>query len=70
MATIRELRTQKGWSQHDLAIRIEVTAHTVYTWERGLRMPQVPQLRKLADVFEVPMESIDLMERQPSGDER
>jgi hypothetical protein len=30
----------------------------------------VPQLRKLAEVFAVPMESIDLIERQSAANEQ
>jgi transcriptional regulator with XRE-family HTH domain len=69
MPTIRELRTQHGWTQDDLAAHVGVAANTVARWERGERTPLVSQFRRLAEVFEVPMESIELIERQPSDDE-
>jgi len=36
-ARIRELRTEKGLSQADLARELEVSPVTVYRWESGTR---------------------------------
>ena len=49
--TIRGLRRKRGWTQFELALRVSVQPQTVYLWERGRRMPQVPQLRRLGQVF-------------------
>jgi transcriptional regulator with XRE-family HTH domain len=49
--TIRELRRERGWTQFELALAVGVQPQTVYLWERGRRIPQVPQLRKLGEVF-------------------
>jgi transcriptional regulator with XRE-family HTH domain len=48
---IRELRRERGWTQFQLALAVGVQPQTVYLWERGRRIPQVPQLRKLGQVF-------------------
>jgi DNA-binding XRE family transcriptional regulator len=49
--TIRELRRERGWTQFQLALAVGVQPQTVYLWESGRRVPQVPQLRKLGEVF-------------------
>lgn len=51
MQTIRALRQARGWTQFELALRVQVQPQTVYLWESGRRMPQVPQLRRLGELF-------------------
>ena len=51
MKTIRELRREQGWTQFELALRVGVQPQAVYLWESRRRMPQVPQLRKLGQLF-------------------
>lgn len=51
MPTIRALRQARGWTQFELALRVQVQPQTVYLWESGRRLPQVPQLRRLGEVF-------------------
>ena len=63
MKTIRALRQEQGWTQFELALRVGVQPQAVYLWESGRRMPQVPPLRKLGEVFglcsdEILLESI------------
>jgi len=58
--TIRALRRERGWTQFELALRVGVQPQTVYLWERGRRMPLVPQLRKLGQVFGLCSDEIDL----------
>ena len=60
--TIRELRTQRKWTQVELANRLNVTPSTVYNWERGNWEPRAVQLRQLATVFGVKMDTIKLVE--------
>jgi DNA-binding XRE family transcriptional regulator len=49
--TIRELRRERRWTQFELALAVGVQPQTIYLWESGRRMPQVPQMRKLGEVF-------------------
>ncbi|MBA2598008.1 MAG: helix-turn-helix transcriptional regulator [Chloroflexia bacterium] len=56
---IRELREARGWTQLELGNLLGVTPVTVYNWERGQHMPTAPQLRALARVFSISMDSID-----------
>lgn len=60
MRTIRELRLQRGWTQFQLALAVGVQPQTIYLWESGRRQPQVSQMRKLGQVFELCSDEIDL----------
>lgn len=50
---IRELRTARGWTQAELARRMNVTRNGVNSWEQGLSMPSPAYLVELAKVFSV-----------------
>ena len=65
--TIRELRTQRKWTQVELANRLNVTPSTVYNWERGNWEPRAVQLRQLATVFGVKMDTIKLVETEKAA---
>jgi DNA-binding XRE family transcriptional regulator len=60
MKTIRELRRERGWTQFELALAVGVQPQTVYLWESGRRMPQVPQVRKLGEIFGICSDEIAL----------
>jgi transcriptional regulator with XRE-family HTH domain len=60
MKTIRALRQERGWTQFELALKVGVQPQAVYLWESGRRTPQVPQLRKLGQVFGLCSDEIDL----------
>ena len=62
LKTIKDLRTEQGWSQQDLAVKIGVTVGTVSNWERGKFEPTASKFKAIALVFGVPMESIALVE--------
>jgi DNA-binding XRE family transcriptional regulator len=64
--TIRALRQEHGWTQFELAIKVGVQPQAVYFWESGRRTPQVPQLRKLGQIFKMCSDDIDLTPYQPS----
>lgn len=60
MKTIRVLRRERGWTQFELALKVGVQPQAVYFWESGRRTPQVPQLRKLGQVFGMCSDDIEL----------
>ena len=60
MRTIRELRQARGWTQFELALRVGVQPQTIYLWESGRRTPQVPQVRRLGQVFGLCSDEIEL----------
>jgi DNA-binding XRE family transcriptional regulator len=58
--TIRALRQERGWTQYELAVKVGVHPQAVYLWETGRRTPQVPQMRRLGQAFEMCSDDIDL----------
>jgi DNA-binding XRE family transcriptional regulator len=60
MKTIRALRLDQGWTQFELALRVGVQPQAVYLWESGRRVPQVPQMRKLGELFGICSDEIVL----------
>jgi transcriptional regulator with XRE-family HTH domain len=50
---IKYFRIQKGWSQSELADRIDVHRGTVERWERNLHTPNDLTLYKLCDCLGV-----------------
>src|SRR5215212_8905818 len=60
MKTIRALRQEQGWTQFELALRVGAQPQAVYLWESGRRTPQVPQLRKLGQLFGICSDEIVL----------
>ena len=50
---IRELRKEFGFSQVDLAVRMEVTKQTISNWENENIQPSIDMLVGLANVFNV-----------------
>ncbi|MGZ0702836.1 helix-turn-helix transcriptional regulator [Pseudomonas sp. L5B5] len=55
---VRELRTRQGWSQAELATRLEVSRQTVNAIETGRYDPSLPLAFKIARAFEMPIEDI------------
>jgi DNA-binding XRE family transcriptional regulator len=60
MKTIRQLRQERGWTQFELALAVGVQPQTVYLWESRRRQPQVSQMRRLGEVFELCSDEIIL----------
>ncbi|AIG01865.1 putative regulatory protein [Pseudomonas fluorescens] len=55
---MRELRTERGWSQADLAAHLDVSRQTVNAIETGRYDPSLPLAFKIARLFERPIEAI------------
>lgn len=55
---VRELRTERGWSQADLAERLDVSRQTVNAIETGKYDPSLPLAFKIARLFGFSIESI------------
>lgn len=51
--TLKALRKQKGYSQEEVASRLNVVRQTVSKWEKGLSVPDADMLVKIAELFEV-----------------
>ena len=59
---LRELRDVKGWSQGELAERLDVSRQTVNALETGKYDPSLPLAFRIARAFGEPIESIFLFE--------
>lgn len=55
---VRELRSEQGWSQADLAERLEVSRQTVNAIETGKYDPSLPLAFRIAKLFGRPIEAI------------
>ena len=55
---LRVLRAERGWSQGDLAERLQVSRQSVNAIETGRFDPSLPLAFKLADLFGLPIEEI------------
>lgn len=53
---LRELRTQRGFSQQDLADRTDQTKQAISQYERGVRRPDMDMLLALCDIFNVSLD--------------
>jgi putative transcriptional regulator len=55
---LKDLRAVQGWSQQDLADRLEVSRQSVNAIETGRYDPSLPLAFRIAEVFELPIEAI------------
>ena len=50
---IKNFRKERGLTQEELAIRVNVVRQTVSKWEKGQSVPDADLLQKIAEVLEV-----------------
>jgi len=55
---LRLLRAERGWSQQDLADRIEVSRQSVNAIETGRYDPSLPLAFRIAELFERQIEDV------------
>jgi len=55
---LRTLRAERGWSQQDLAERLEVSRQSVNAIETGRYDPSLPLAFKIAELFDHAIEEI------------
>lgn len=55
---IKSLRKEKGLTQKQLADLLNITDKAVSKWERDIACPDTATLPKLADILEIPVESL------------
>jgi putative transcriptional regulator len=60
---VRELRTERGWSQGDLADELEVSRQTVNAIETGRYDPSLPLAFAIAKLFGKSIEKIFSLEK-------
>ena len=49
------LRREKGWTQTDLAEKLNVSPQAVSRWESGIGYPDVTMFPSIAEVFSIPI---------------
>lgn len=55
---IKELRTQKGYTQAELAAKLNISDRTVCKYECGRGMPDIDILLKLSEIFDISINEI------------
>ena len=62
---IVRLRTQKNWSQGDLADALDISRQSVSKWETDASIPELDKLLKLAELFDVTLDELVRGEEVP-----
>ena len=55
---IKAIRKSKGFSQQELAIKLNVVRQTISKWEQGLSVPDSDMLISLSEVLETPVSTL------------
>ena len=55
---LKALRAERGWSQVDLADRLDVSRQSVIAIETGRYDPSLPLAFKIAELFGLPIEDV------------
>ena len=55
---IKTLRKQKGLSQEELSIKLNVVRQTISKWEQGLSVPDSEMLVSMSEVFDIPVSTL------------
>ena len=55
---IKAIRTSKGLSQQELAVKLNVVRQTISKWEQGLSVPDADLLIALSDALETPVSTL------------
>ena len=50
---LKELRTEKEWTQGELAALLGTTSDSVYSWEKGRSEPSIAMICSLCKCFHV-----------------
>ena len=55
---LKTLRKNKGLSQEELSIKLNVVRQTISKWEIGLSVPDAEMLINISELFEIPVSEI------------
>jgi len=55
---IKSIRKSKGFSQEELAIKLNVVRQTISKWEQGLSVPDSEMLISISEVLETPVSTL------------
>ena len=65
---IVRLRTQKNWSQGDLADALDISRQSVSKWETDASIPELDKLLKLSELFGVTLDALVRGEDAPQSE--
>lgn len=51
-------RVNAGFTQRQVADRLNVTQNTIVAWENGSGEPKISQARKLSSLYDMPLDNI------------
>ena len=63
-----QLRKQRGFSQEELASRLNVSRQTVSKWEVGDSTPDMEKLAAMSELFDVSLDQLVLGKETPQGE--
>lgn len=52
---ILQLRTERNWSEYQLAQKADITQSTISTWYRKKTIPSISSIEKICDAFDITM---------------
>lgn len=55
---IKSIRTSKGYSEHDVARRLNVNPKLISSWELGLDIPSLEQINVMCEMFDITVDDI------------
>lgn len=55
---LKTLRKNKGLSQEELSVKLNVVRQTISKWESGLSVPDASMLINISEIFETPVNEI------------
>ena len=55
---LKTLREEREWSQDELARELHVTRQAVYKWESGKGYPDINNIIRISDIFEVTIDDL------------
>lgn len=59
------LRKKNGWSQEDLALKLDISRQSVSKWESGMSLPELDKIISMSKLFGV---STDYLLKDDIGD--
>ena len=67
---LEALRTQNGWTQQELADRVEVSRQTIISLESGRYNPSILLAFRLAHLFNLTIEQIFIYSQEENENEK
>lgn len=66
---LEEFRSQRGWTQQELADQVEVSRQTIISLENGRYNPSILLAFRLARLFQMPIEDLFLFSPEEENHE-